>query len=305
MTIHLHEFNKDVFLLPYFLDRTINIMQRERKNGKILGGKIYQNHIILETPEKLAIVGDLHGDIQTLNHIIDNINNGNFLSNPKNKLIFLGDYVDRGKWSIEVLCNLCELKIRYPNSVILMRGNHEAVAEFPFPNHDLPIKIEKVFGTSKELVNQKILSFFQLLADIVIVENKILCVHGGVPVDSQDNCDDIDTVLENASRQKLEELLWNDPRDIETWEISRRRFGKHFGKSITKKWLDISKTLVIVRGHEPCHGFRIDHDGMILTIFSCKESYPTFDAAYLLIENNHMVKIKNANDLSRHIIKIK
>ncbi len=305
MTIHLHEYGNEVFLLPYLLDRTISILQMERKNGLMRGGKIFQNYIILEKPDKLAVVGDLHGDIQTLNQIMTRINNENFLDNPRNKLVFLGDYVDRGSGSIEVLCNLCELKIRHPDSVILMRGNHEAVSEFPFPSHDLPTKIEEVFGTSKEFIHKKILDLFQLLASIVIVERKIFFVHGGLPVDNPDNFDNIDTILENISNQKLEDLLWNDPRDIETWEISRRKFGKHFGKSVTRKWLDLTNTCVLVRGHEPCHGFKIDHDDMILTIFSCKESYPAFDAAYLLIKNNQLDEIKNASSLARYIKKVK
>lgn len=294
----------DIYNLPNLLDNAIDVLQTQRRNGSIDGGKIYQNHIILEMPEKLAIVGDLHGDIRTLNQIIAKINRECFLSNPKNKLVFLGDYVDRGSGSIEVLCKLCELKIMHPDSTILMLGNHEAASKFPFTSHELPTRIAEVFATSKEIVYEKILTFFQLLASIVIVEKKIFFVHGGLPVESYLNHDNMDALLESITRQKLEEILWNDPRDIETWEVSRRKFGKHFGKSVTKKWLNLCNTRVIVRGHEPCHGFKIDHDDMILTIFSCKESYPAFDAAYLLIENDHLDKINNARDLANFICKI-
>jgi protein phosphatase len=256
-------------------------------------------------PENLIVVGDIHGDIQTLNQILSEVNARNFLVNPKNKMIFLGDYVDRGSGSVEVLCRICELKIQYPDSVVLMRGNHEAVREFPFINHDLPIKISEIFGSSKEIVYEKIYKFFQLLNVIVIIEKKLFLVHGGLPVNVDTNHKNIRSLLENQEHYTLEDFLWNDPRPIETWEVSRRRFGKHFGRIITKRWLDASDTCVIIRGHEPCHGFIIDHDGMILTIFSCKESYPDFDAAYLIINNIQLEEITNADELSKYVRIIK
>lgn len=306
MTTNPYEFDTDVYSLPHLLDETITILQEERQKGAITGGKIYQNYRMLEIPENLAIVGDLHGDIQTLNQILLEINARKFLSNPKNKIIFLGDYVDRGNNSVKVICSICELKIRYPNSVILMRGNHEAIAEFPFAGHDLPAKITQVFGDLGDTIYDKILMFFQLLEDVVIVEKKIFLVHGGLPVETNmEYHSNMETLFEKDKQVMLEDFLWNDPRDIETWEISHRKFGRHFGKSVTKKWLDASNTCVIVRGHEPCQGFKIDHDGMVLTIFSCKESYPYFDAGYIVVTGAQLEKIGNAVDLANHVRKIK
>ena len=54
--------------------------------------------------------------------------------------------MDRGPKSIEVLYAICNLKQRYPNSIILMRGNHEAPTEYPFSSHDLPLKIMGSYG---------------------------------------------------------------------------------------------------------------------------------------------------------------
>ena len=68
----------------------------------------------------------------------------------------------------------------------------------------------------------------------------------------------------------MEEILWNDPRTLpegKKWENSRRGLGKHFSLDVTKKWLSISNTKVIVRGHEPCNGFKLDHDGRVLSLF--------------------------------------
>ncbi len=77
-------------------------------------------------PEKLILIGDIHGDLQSLLWALKDINFDRLLRNPNNKLIFLGDYVDRGSNSIGVLYVMCFLKQKFPDSVVLMRGNHEA-----------------------------------------------------------------------------------------------------------------------------------------------------------------------------------
>src|SRR5713101_5615957 len=92
------------------IDSVINILQKERENGQIIGGKINSGLIELEVPENLAIVGDLHGDLHSLLHILHKIDYEYFLASHSNKLIFLGDYVDRGSDSIGVLYTICYLK---------------------------------------------------------------------------------------------------------------------------------------------------------------------------------------------------
>lgn len=67
------------------------------------------------------IFGDIHGDI----HSLANALNKTGLPSPDNKLVFAGDYVDRGPWGVEVIILLCTLKLWQPNSMIILRGNHE------------------------------------------------------------------------------------------------------------------------------------------------------------------------------------
>jgi protein phosphatase len=223
-------------------------------------------------------------------------------------MIFLGDYVDRGNDSIGVLYTLCYLKQKYPDSVILMRGNHESPAEFPFASHDLPYRIEDRFGYSGKTIYSKLLSMFKLLTLITIVGKRLLLVHGGLPTEDttiENYRETIATAQENNVRSRvLEELLWNDPRDIDEppgWEISRRGYGHHFGSSVSRKWLQATGTKVLVRGHEPCQGFRIDHDGLVLTLFSCKQPYPSFRAAFIVLSADQLHNINNGNDLSLYI----
>jgi hypothetical protein len=311
MTVSLHQLHVNESSFIHMLDATIRTLQSERWIGRMGGGRITRGLTELGTPENLVVIGDLHGDLKSLKQILTDIDFENFLSNPNNKLIFLGDYVDRGTKPIEVLYNVCYLKQRYPDSVILMRGNHEAPTEFPFSSRDLPIKVLKYFG--QESTNQvygKILELFQLLTLVTMVENKLFLVHGGLPTRIDSNYREL---MSNASQphkyyEILEEILWSDPRSVQNekkWEVSRRFFGKHFGKEISKKWLKVTGTRAIVRGHEPCQRFRIDHDGMVMTIFSCKESYPNFEPGYLCITGKQLETVQNASDLVLHIRKIK
>ena len=302
----------DVYEFIEAIDSVVNILQKEQRVTKhIVGGKINSGLIELDMPKNLVIVADLHGDLRSIQRILKEVDYENFLSNHNNKLIFLGDYVDRGNHSIGVLYTVCYLKWKYPNSVILMRGNHEAHMEFPFLSHDLPLKIIEYFGSDyEEIIHNKISTLFQSLYLVTIIKNKLLLMHGGLPTEVEyDNFKkSIETTqLDNTYKKILEELLWNDPRPIqngENWEKSRRMYGKHFGINITKKWLTMSRTNVIVRGHEPCHGFKIDHDDKVLTLFSCKEPYPSFNAGYLFITKNQLQSIHNARDLVKYVRKI-
>ena len=288
--------------------QTKKILEEERKFCKIHNGKIRENCIWLQIPENLVVIGDIHGDLESLYKILDEINFKIFLANKDNKIIFLGDYIDRGTNSVAVLYTICKLKQMYPNSVILMRGNHEASEDFPFQSHDLPQKIKEYFGSDKnDAVYSLVLSFFRELPVMTIIEDQLLIVHGGLqPHVNESNEDMCFPSSRNNTLLLLEDILWNDPRVLgnREWERSRRPYGKHFGVTTTQKWLKITHTKALVRGHEPCNGFRIDHDGMILTLFSCKEAYPKFEAGYLYIKNENMLTVKNAADLSYHVRRV-
>jgi protein phosphatase len=294
------------------LESAIEVMHAERKTG-LVGGKIEESFVELSIPKKLAIVGDLHGDLTSLRSILNGIRFEAFLGDPNNKLIFLGDYVDRGVNSVGVIFVVTRLKMKFPDSVILMRGNHEAPIEFPFPSHDLPVEVVRRYGYEKgKLVyNGKILPLFRLLTLATMIDESLFLVHGGVPTGDVDNNfrEAISTADQTyLSNSIMEEILWNDPREEigneDAWEYSRRGIGKHFGVEISRKWLRLSGTKVIVRGHEPCQGYRIDHGGSIMTLFSCKEPYPKFQASYLLVTNQDLNSLNDAIMLSHGVVRI-
>ena len=291
------------------LGDTISTLLEEQSTGLIAGGKISNKIVELQIPEKLVIIGDVHGDLRALNSILRKIKIEKFVLNHNNKIIFLGDYVDRGLGSVEVLHTICSLKIRHPHSVVLMRGNHEAPIEFPISSHDLPKRMAERFGRriGAEIYQTKVMKLFQLLYLITIVEGELFLVHGGVPTDHSDvvkKFNDISANEKGLIGEIMEEILWNDPRTLpegKEWENSRRGLGKHFSLDVTKKWLSISNTKVIVRGHEPCNGFKLDHDGRVLTLFSCNQAYPKFSVGYIATSGKRLHSIRNGYDLSKMV----
>jgi hypothetical protein len=291
------------------LGDTISTLLEEQSTGLIAGGKISNKIVELQIPEKLVIIGDVHGDLRALNTILRKIKIDKFVLNHNNKIIFLGDYVDRGLGSVEILHTICSLKIRYPNSVVLMRGNHEAPIEFPISSHDLPKRMAERFGRriGAEIYQTKIMKLFQLLYLITIVEGELFLVHGGVPTDLSDVAKKFNDISANGKGligEIMEEILWNDPRTLpegKEWENSRRGLGKHFSLDVTKKWLSVSNTKVIVRGHEPCNGFKLDHDGRVLTLFSCNQAYPKFSVGYIATSGKRLHSIRNGYDLSKMV----
>ncbi|VDN44347.1 unnamed protein product [Gongylonema pulchrum] len=78
----------------------------------------------IHDPEGVAIFGDLHGSVFDL---FKGLKNSGWPS--ERTLIFLGDYVDRGEYPIELVLFLFLLKLRYPKRVYLLRGNHETISQ--------------------------------------------------------------------------------------------------------------------------------------------------------------------------------
>lgn len=202
---------------------------------------------------------------------------------------------DRGSFSLEVLLTLCSLKITFPNNVILLIGNHEAYHKFAFSSFNFASELQKKFDNEwEDLYSDFVIPLFNSMNVVCEIDSFAICLHGGVPV-TQDT-----KLVENykfhfsdlkTNKSLLEELLWNDPRefvDID-WQISNRGLGKYFGDKITKIWLSQTHCNFIIRGHEPCKGFKTNHDSKVLTIFSSKQPYPKFESGYLAITNNDII----------------
>ncbi|MFL6308840.1 MAG: metallophosphoesterase family protein, partial [Nitrososphaera sp.] len=178
-----------------------------------------------------------------------------------------------------------------------------------FSPHDYPNRLRDRFGERWREIYRETLSLFRMLTIVTIVRQKLLLVHAGLPTQKTQDAKlaesyTSDTESQLKSKSMLEELLWNDPRDLpedKPYERSRRGLGRYFGRSVTNEWLQKTGTKVIIRGHEPCRGFKLDHDNKIMTLFSCRDIYPDSAAAYLSLDQGMIDAVEDAMDLSVHV----
>lgn len=246
-------------------------------------------------PESEAIViGDLHGDLDSLKQILKTTN---FLQKSQDGkqplLIFLGDYGDRGIYSPEVYYIVLNLKMEFPENVILLRGNHEGPDDLLAHPHDLPSHLKNRFGDKWSNAYLKLKELFGHLYNAVVVRGTCVMLHGGVPSQAKSVDDLINAHLKHPLETHLEEILWSDPEEnIKGTYPSPRGAGKLFGKGVTLDFLRMLSVNFLIRGHEPSDkGFRINHSGRILTLFSRKgEPYFNSEGAFLRFDMTSIVK---------------
>ena len=113
--------NADATEFMQLIEQTEDMLETNRRNKCIAGGHVSNGLLDIYDLENLVVVGDLHGDSKSLFRILCKIDYRQFLSKRLNKLVFLGDYIDRGTDSIGTVYSVCYLKTSYPDSVILMR----------------------------------------------------------------------------------------------------------------------------------------------------------------------------------------
>lgn len=243
---------------------------------------------VLTLTGEFCVVGDMHGDLDSLLRIF-----GAKGYPPMRSYVFLGDYVDRGKFSCEVLLFLYALKVMFPQHVYLLRGNHEFA------------QMSTVYGFQKECqakLSQRVFEAFCETFDtlpIVALIGGNFCTHGGISGDVR-TLDDLFTLskpsqmtseLESFAREM--DLLWSDPEfDVDDFEESPRGLGHLFGVVQATDFLKSCGMKRIIRAHQACYNgydWVFEDDGPVVTIFSaCDYNDMMNDAAVMVVssENN-------------------
>lgn len=210
----------------------------------------------------VTLCGDIHGqffDLMELFKIGGEV--------PETNYLFLGDFVDRGYYSVETFLLLLALKVRYPDRVALIRGNHESR------------QITQVYGFYDECLRKYgsvnvwryCTDVFDYLSLGALVEDRLFCIHGGLSpsLKTIDEIRGIDRKQEVPHEGSMCDLLWSDPEGIENWGVSPRGAGYLFGESIVTQFNQVNDIDVIARAHQlVMDGFRWWFDKQLVTVWS-------------------------------------
>ncbi len=291
--------NMEEFL--QLVHKTIQLLAAEKSRI----GSLRITGRLIEAPAEgeAIVVGDLHGDLESLVQIL---NATKFMDKARGSrdvlLIFLGDYGDRGYHSPEVYYSVLKLKELFPEHILLMRGNHEGPYDLLASPNDMPIYLNRKFGKRSSVVYLKLRELFNYLYNAVLVDERYVLLHGGAPSQASTANDIAYAHEKHPSERHLEEILWSDPWDgIKGTYASPRGAGRLFGENITDKLLKTLNVKVLIRGHEPSEeGFKTNHNGKVLTIFSRKgPPYNNHYRAYLHLDISR--KVEKAKQLLESI----
>ena len=248
---------------------------------------------ILKVSAPVKVFGDIHGQYIDLMSFFDKWGspsetmNGDIMSND---YLFLGDYVDRGNFSLETICLLMALKVKYPDQIHLLRGNHEDIlinSSFGFQN-----ECEKRLdddSESDDSLFRLINNFFEYLPFAAVIEDQILCLHGGIGA-NVNKLSDIESIprpfevvheATNREQKLVMDILWSDPTDTDeelgiqpNLQRDSNNFGNivKYGPDIVKKFLNANGLSHIMRGHEcVLDGFERFAGGLLITVFSATD----------------------------------
>ena len=281
--------NKLLLAKEYKPNTEIDLLEEEIKWVILKSYEIIKNQpVFIELNSPINICGDVHGQFYDLLRLF---NYGG--EPPKANYLFLGDYVDRGKNSLETIVLLLCYKIKYPENFFMLRGNHESD------------NINKTYGfydECKRRFNVKLWKKFNDLFNIfpitAIIKDKILCMHGGLSPNllNFDLLKKIVRPTEVPDSGLLCDLLWSDPgENIDSWGENERGVSYTFSEKIVEEFLDKYDLDLICRAHQVVeNGYEFFANRQLVTIFSAPNYCGEFDnaGAMMLIDKDLMCTFK-------------
>jgi serine/threonine-protein phosphatase PP1 catalytic subunit len=229
--------------------------------------------VLLELEAPIKICGDIHGQYYDLLRLFAY---GQFP--PDSNYLFLGDYVDRGKQSLETICLLLAYKIKFPENFFLLRGNHECAS------------INRIYGFYDDCKRRYNIRLWKTFTDCfncmpvaAIIDEKIFCVHGGLSPDleNMEKVRRIPRPTDVPDQGLLCDLLWSDPeKQISGWGDNDRGVSFTFGSDVVTSFLEKFDLDLICRAHQVVEdGYEFFAKRQLVTLFSAPNYCGEFDNA--------------------------
>ncbi|ODN96485.1 serine/threonine-protein phosphatase 6 catalytic subunit [Cryptococcus wingfieldii CBS 7118] len=210
----------------------------------------------------VTVCGDIHGQFWD---VLEIFRQGGEV--PETAYIFMGDFVDRGYYSLETLSLLLAYKARYPDKITLLRGNHESR------------QITQVYGFYDECMQKygnpsvwkACCTVFDHLNLAAIIDSSILCVHGGLSPDIRtlDQIRTLSRAQEVPHQGAFCDLMWSDPDEVDSWSVSPRGAGWLFGGKVTDEFNHVNGLTLIARAHQLVQeGYKHMFNDALVTVWS-------------------------------------
>jgi serine/threonine-protein phosphatase PP1 catalytic subunit len=229
---------------------------------------------LLELEAPLNICGDIHGQFFDLLRLFEY---GGLP--PQSNYLFLGDYVDRGKNSLETIILLFAYKVKYPENFFLLRGNHECSA------------ISRVYGFYDECKRRynvrlwkEFCGVFNCMPFCGLIDDKIICMHGGLSpgLKKIEDIRKVERPTDIPDNGIVCDLLWSDPEpSIAGWAPNDDRGISYvFGSDVVSTFLRNHDLDLVVRAHQVVeNGYEFFARRQLVTIFSAPNYTGSFDNA--------------------------
>jgi serine/threonine-protein phosphatase PP1 catalytic subunit len=239
-----------------------------------------QQSPLVELEAPMKICGDIHGQYHDLLRLFEY---GGFP--PESNYLFLGDYVDRGKQSLETITLMFAYKSKFPENFFQLRGNHECAS------------ITRIYGFYDECKRRYNIKTWKQFCDVFncmpvcgLVDEKIICMHGGLSPEIN-NLDQIRRLVRPTDVPDtglICDLLWADPdKEIAGWDENDRGVSFIFGPDVVAKFLATFDMDLVCRAHQVVEdGYEFFAKRQLITIFSAPNYCGEFDNAGAMMTIN-------------------
>ena len=251
--------------------------------------KLYNESNILELSSPIICVGDVHGQLYDLFEMLKKTAPGGITNQ---KYLFLGDVVDRGRYSVATFAYIAALVLKYPNQVFMIRGNHES--RQVNQTYGFYHECMSLYGHSGvwNLLNQA----FDTLPVGALVDNKYFCVHGGLSphIPLIESFALMSRFQEIPQRGPLCDIAWSDPDEKDQWHENSRGSGWLFGPSQTEAFMRNNDLKMIIRSHQLCpEGYMWHFGNKVCTLWSAPNYMYRFgNKASVLVVDGEETKIE-------------